>query len=57
VRGAVALEHVAFRYAPELPDVLSDVTLSIAPGEVVALVGPSGAGRRPSRRSSRASGT
>ena len=45
VRGAVALEHVAFRYAPELPDVLTDVTLSIAPGEVVALVGPSGAGK------------
>ena len=43
VRGAVALENVAFRYAPELPDVLTDVTLSIAPGEVVALVGPSGA--------------
>jgi subfamily B ATP-binding cassette protein MsbA len=45
VRGAVALESVAFRYAPELPEVLSDVTLSIAPGEVVALVGPSGAGK------------
>jgi subfamily B ATP-binding cassette protein MsbA len=45
VRGAVALERVAFRYAPELPEVLSDVTLSIAPGEVVALVGPSGAGK------------
>jgi subfamily B ATP-binding cassette protein MsbA len=45
VRGAVALEQVAFRYAPELPEVLSDVTLTIAPGEVVALVGPSGAGK------------
>jgi subfamily B ATP-binding cassette protein MsbA len=45
VRGAVALEGVAFRYAPELPEVLRDVTFSIAPGEVVALVGPSGAGK------------
>src|SRR4051812_30105140 len=45
VRGAVTLERVAFRYAPDLPEVLSDVTLSIAPGEVVALVGPSGAGK------------
>jgi ATP-binding cassette, subfamily B, bacterial MsbA len=45
VRGAVALEQVAFRYAPDLPEVLSDVTLTIAPGEVVALVGPSGAGK------------
>jgi len=45
VRGAVALEQVAFRYAPELPEVLNAVSFSIAPGEVVALVGPSGAGK------------
>jgi subfamily B ATP-binding cassette protein MsbA len=45
VRGHVALEHVAFRYKPELPLAVDDVSLHIAPGEVVALVGPSGAGK------------
>ena len=45
LRGAVGLEHVRFRYAPELNEVLTDVTFTIAPGEVVALVGPSGAGK------------
>ena len=45
VRGAVSVERVSFRYAPELPEALADVSLSIAPGEVVALVGPSGAGK------------
>ena len=45
IRGALALDHVTFRYAPDLPDALTDVSFSIAPGEVVALVGPSGAGK------------
>jgi subfamily B ATP-binding cassette protein MsbA len=45
VRGALSLEHVHFRYAPELPEALADVSFTIAPGEVVALVGPSGAGK------------
>ena len=44
-RGAVSLEHVRFRYGPDLPDVLEDVSLTIAPGEIVALVGPSGSGK------------
>jgi ATP-binding cassette subfamily B protein len=45
-QGAVAFEHVEFRY-PTRPDTaaLHDFSLAIAPGETVALVGPSGAGK------------
>ena len=45
VRGDVRLDRVSFRYAPDLPDVLAEVSLHIGPGETVALVGPSGAGK------------
>jgi ABC-type multidrug transport system fused ATPase/permease subunit len=44
VEGDVRFEHVHFRYA-DGDNVLHDVTFHIAPGEVVALVGPSGAGK------------
>ncbi len=45
VRGAVSLEAVSFRYADGQPNVLHDVSLTVAPGEVVALVGRSGSGK------------
>ncbi|MGH9360315.1 MAG: ABC transporter ATP-binding protein, partial [Thermoanaerobaculia bacterium] len=45
LRGAVALERVSFRYQAEAPLALDGVTLALAPGEIVALVGPSGAGK------------
>lgn len=46
IRGAIYFDHVTFRY-PSRADksALDNVTLSIAPGETVALVGPSGAGK------------
>jgi subfamily B ATP-binding cassette protein MsbA len=48
VRGAARIEALSFRYAtvaPDAPPTLSDVDLTLAPGETVALVGPSGAGK------------
>jgi len=45
VEGRVTLDHVSFCYRPELPEVLHDVCLEIEPGQTVALVGPTGAGK------------
>jgi subfamily B ATP-binding cassette protein MsbA len=44
-RGEIRLEHVTKRYAADAAPALSDVDLAIAPGESVALVGPSGGGK------------
>lgn len=43
--GAIAFDQVAFRYRPDAPDVIRGVSLAIAPGEVIGIVGRSGSGK------------
>lgn len=44
VEGRVELQHVNFRYVPERP-ILHDFSLETPPGGLVAIVGPTGAGK------------
>jgi len=45
IKGAVGFEHVTFRYIPDGPVILHDVSLSLPPGQVLGIVGPSGSGK------------
>ena len=44
VRGHVEFENVSFRYKPDVP-LIQDLSLSVKPGQTVAIVGPTGAGK------------
>ncbi len=44
-QGAIRFEQVGFRYADAGASVFEDLSLEIAPGQTVALVGPSGGGK------------
>ncbi len=43
-RGRVEFEHVSFSYDPQRP-LIEDLSLVASPGETVAIVGPTGAGK------------
>lgn len=44
MRGAVSFEDVAFSYEPDVP-LIEGLSLDVAPGQTVAIVGPTGAGK------------
>lgn len=43
--GGITLDDVVFRYRPDAPPALKGVSLDIAPGEIVGIVGRSGSGK------------
>src|SRR5665648_321239 len=43
-RGRITFENVSFRYVPDAP-LIEDLDLDVRPGETVAIVGPTGAGK------------
>ncbi len=42
--GAVAMEDVSFRYKPDVP-LIEHLDVTVQPGETIAIVGPTGAGK------------
>ncbi|MFA5872637.1 MAG: ABC transporter ATP-binding protein [Anaerolineales bacterium] len=45
IQGEVTFEHVSFHYSDDPAPILTDIDLHIRPGETVALVGETGAGK------------
>ena len=44
IRGAIEFQDVSFRYLPDRP-LIEDLSLAVQPGQTVAIVGPTGAGK------------
>ncbi len=43
--GEIELEHVSFRFREDLPDCLRDLSVRVAPGETLAVMGRTGSGK------------
>jgi ATP-binding cassette subfamily B protein len=45
LRGKIQFKNVSFKYTPDGPDVLKDISLTIAPGQTAAIIGHTGCGK------------
>ena len=45
IRGTVEFDHVFFRYRPDGPEILHDISIQFPAGQVVGIVGSSGSGK------------
>jgi ATP-binding cassette subfamily B protein len=45
IKGRIEFRNVTFRYRPELPDVLHEVSFTVDPGRTLAIIGTTGSGK------------
>lgn len=45
IQGRIEFRNVTFRYRPELPDVLHDISFTVDPGSTLAIIGTTGSGK------------